>query len=72
MAVTLADRDRLLAALATGTLECEIDGKRHRYRDVGQIKEALEVVDAELAKLGLLPSSNASTERQSFATWCRS
>ena len=30
------------------------------------------MVDAELAKLGLLPSSNASTERQSFATWCRS
>lgn len=48
MAFTQTDLDRLNAAIATGELSIEKDGKKITYRSVGELVRARDLVIAEL------------------------
>lgn len=49
MAITQADVDRLEAALASGTMEVEYDGRRVKYASVDGLVRAIGYAKAQLA-----------------------
>lgn len=49
MAYSQAQADALKNAIATGTLEVEVDGKRVRYRSLEEMQKILDSILDELA-----------------------
>lgn len=49
MAITQADLDALNAAILGSELEVECQGRRVRYRSVGELRQAYEHAKAEMA-----------------------
>jgi hypothetical protein len=50
MAYTQTQLDALQAALATGTLTVEFDGKRVTYRSLDEIQRAIEIIKKDLGQ----------------------
>jgi len=66
MAFTSADLVTIDAAITTGELEVELNGKRVRYRSLKDLKEARALVLAEINQAAAVPFN-----RQSFASYKR-
>lgn len=66
MAISQADVDNLEAALASGELTVEQDGRRVTYRSVAEIKAALGYAREQLAA-----STAAAAPTQSLAAYSR-
>lgn len=49
MAFTQTDIDRLKRAIATGTKSCEIDGQTVTYRNLGEMREILSMMQKEVS-----------------------
>lgn len=49
MAYTTADRDALKKAIASGTLRVSHNGRSVEYRSMADLKDALRMVEEELA-----------------------
>lgn len=56
MAFTLTQLEALEAAIGTGELVVEFDGKKVQYRSMAELIQARDVVRSELVKSGLLPA----------------
>ncbi|MEN9923905.1 MAG: hypothetical protein RL268_31 [Pseudomonadota bacterium] len=50
MALTSQDIDNLDAAIATGELEVEVNGRRVKYRSISELKAAREHVSSVLQR----------------------
>jgi hypothetical protein len=55
MALTSQDIDNLDAAIATGELEVEVNGRRVKYRSISELKAAREHVASVLQRDGSAP-----------------
>ena len=66
MAYTQEQLTQLQNALATGTLRVDYDGKTITYRSLAEIKEAIRVVEAGLAK-----TSGTTRHTRSFGSFVR-
>lgn len=62
MAFTQTDIDRLKAAMASGVLTVEIEGKRITYRSMAELERALARAEAEVAA-----ASNSSVTVSAFS-----
>ncbi|MDF3606120.1 hypothetical protein PE067_08260 [Paracoccus sp. DMF-8] len=49
MPYTRADADQLRAAIAKGAAEVQVNGERVRFRSLAEMREALNMIEAELA-----------------------
>jgi hypothetical protein len=49
MAFTQSDADRLRSAIAKGVSSVELNGEKVTYRSLAEMKEALRMVEGELA-----------------------
>jgi hypothetical protein len=67
MAYTTTQLAALQAALASGELSVEYDGKKVGYRSVAELERAISVVQGALEAGGTL----ASTPRRSVAAYSR-
>lgn len=68
MAFTTTQLDAIEAALASGELEVEYDGKKVKYRSVDELRAARDLVRGELIAAGLITDS---TPRRSYGAHCR-
>lgn len=66
MSFTLEQLTAVKQAIASGTLEVEFNGKRVKYRSMSELREAKELIEAELIALGLYTSPTASGIRTSI------
>lgn len=55
MALTSQDIDNLDAAIATGELEVEVNGRRVKYRSISELKAAREHVASVLQQVDSMP-----------------
>ena len=62
MAFTQQDLDAINAAIATGQLEVESGGRKVRYRTIKELRDAREIILADLRSRNVA----ASTPRTSF------
>lgn len=60
MALTSQDIDNLDAAIATGELEVEVNGRRVKYRSISELKAAREHV------AGVLQRDSSAPRRAAF------
>lgn len=60
MALAQADLDRLEAALASGELRVEYDGRRVEFRTVADLKAAIAYVREQLADASAAPLATDS------------
>jgi hypothetical protein len=65
MAISQSDVDNLEAALMTGTLSVEVDGRKVTYRGVGELKAALGYARDQIA------AASGGVNRQSFASFSK-
>jgi len=66
MAFTQTDLDTVNAAIATGELEVELNGKRVRYRSLKDLMAARDLILADINAAAAVPFN-----RQSYATFRR-
>ena len=66
MALTSQDIDNLDAAIATGELEVEVNGRRVKYRSISELKAAREHVSSVLQRDTSAPRRGAY--RVNFST----
>jgi len=66
MALTPQDIDNLDAAIATGELEVEVNGRRVKYRSIAELKAAREHVASVLQQAA--GSSRPAAYRVNFST----
>lgn len=66
MAFTQTDLDTVNAAIATGELEVELNGKRVRYRSLKDLMAARDLILADINAASAVPFN-----RQSYATFRR-
>ncbi len=72
MAFTLNQLNALEAALASGQLSVNYDGKSVTYRSVGDLMQARNLIRGELIAAGLLSASSLSNRGPaSLATFSR-
>lgn len=55
MAHTQAERDTLAAAIASGALVVQVDGRRVEYRSLTEMRETLALIDSDLAAQASTP-----------------
>ena len=60
MAYTQANLDTLKAALASGTLRIQYEDRAIVYRDLDEIRQAIQIVEAELAQQAGTPRQTRS------------
>lgn len=65
MSFTLEQLTAVKAAIASGELEVEFNGKRVKYRSMTELREAKDVIEAELIALGVYTPPTASMVRSS-------
>lgn len=65
MAFTLEQLNAVKAAIASGELEVEFNGKRVKYRSMADLREAKELIEAELIALGIYTPPTAGVVRTS-------
>lgn len=63
MAVTQADRDALMAAIARGVKRVQQDGQVVEYQTIADMKIALDLMDRELAAVAGVARSSVSYVR---------
>lgn len=61
MAYTIADRDRVEAAIASGTLRVEIDGKSITYRSIDDLIRARDQIVRALELAGTLVAAKRTS-----------
>lgn len=66
MSFTLEQLTAVKQAIASGTLEVEFNGKRVKYRSMSELREAKELIEAELIALGIYTPPTAGTVRTSI------
>ncbi len=66
MALTSQDIDNLDAAIATGELEVEVNGRRVKYRSISELKAAREHVASVLQQVDSTP--RRAVYRVNFST----
>lgn len=67
MAYTLTQLQAVEAAIASGELTVEYEGKRVTYRSMGELIQARDLIKAELIAAGTLPEET----RVSYASFGR-
>jgi hypothetical protein len=67
MAFSQSDLTAIEAAIATGELRVEIDGKLVIYRSIAELKEARALIQGSLQESGVIPTA----PRTSFAVRSR-
>ena len=65
MSFTLEQLTAVKAAIASGTLEVEFNGKRVKYRSMSELREAKDIIEAELIALGIYTPPMANVVRTS-------
>lgn len=65
MAFTIEQLNAVKAAMASGELEVEFNGKRVKYRSMTELREAKDVIEAELIALGIYTPPAAGMVRTS-------
>lgn len=65
---TLTQLEAIEAAIASGELTVEYDGKRVTYRDMAELLKARDLIRAELIEAGTI---NETTPRRSYAAHSR-
>jgi len=72
MAFTLNQLNAIEAAIASGELKIEYDGKHIEYRSMSDLMRARTIVRNELIAVGILqPSSNSNRGPASLAVFSR-
>ena len=72
MSFTVAQLNAIEAAIGTGQLEVEYDGKRVKYRSMGELMKARATIRAELVAQGLVTDTGRSNRGpSSLAVFCR-
>ncbi len=67
MAYTTTQLEAIEAAIGTGELTVEYDGKRVTYRSMTELMQARELIKAELINSGQLPAESARISYASFS-----
>lgn len=67
MTFSTTDLDRINAAIATGELEVELEGKRVRYRSVAELINARNLIIADLTASGALTTAGVRTSYATFS-----
>ena len=67
MAYTIDDLNRVKAAIASGELEVELEGKRVKYRSMQELLLAKGVIEGELIGDGTLTTNRLRTTYTSFS-----
>lgn len=65
MAFTLEQLNAVKSAIASNTLEVEFNGRRMKYRSMGELMQAKDVIEAELIALGIYTPPAAGMVRTS-------
>lgn len=61
MAFTAADLSNIEAAIATGELTVEVEGRRVTYRSMDDLRQARRIIQTALQSAGAMPSATRIT-----------